>query len=294
MTSVFHPGELAIQRRAGQAGIAEKVGRTIRTTIPDAAARFLAEQPMVVIAATDEAGRPWVTQLTGTPGLVRTLDERTLEIAAVPEAGDPLYPPAGSWRLGLIAIEPERRRRMRANGTVRRIGDRLRMTVEQVYSNCPKYISRRYITSGDVRTPPCGEVRRGAELNARQQAAIAAADAVFVGSTDAAGRADASHRGGNPGFLQVRSPTRLYWPEYRGNSMFMTLGNLAVQPRCGVLIPDWATGGLLQLTGTAEVSWADGPAAAGPAGVEFTVHAVAERTAGPLRWSPPELSPVNP
>ncbi|GGK95427.1 pyridoxamine 5'-phosphate oxidase family protein [Nocardia jinanensis] len=292
--NVFHPGELAVQRRAGQAGIAEKVGRTIRTTIPDAAAHFLAEQPMVVIAAADEAGRPWVTQLAGSPGFVRILDERTLEIGAVPEVGDPLTPPNGPWRLGLIAIEPGRRRRMRANGTVRRIGDRLRMTVEQVYSNCPKYISRRHIVSGAVAPRPWGEVRRGAELNARQRAAAAAADAFFVGSADTAGRADASHRGGAPGFLEVRSPTRLYWPEYRGNSMFMTLGNLAVEPRCGVLIPDWNTGGLLQLTGTAELSWADGPAGPGPAGVEFTVREVAERTVGPLRWSPPELSPVNP
>ncbi|MET8798990.1 pyridoxamine 5'-phosphate oxidase family protein [Nocardia sp. NPDC004568] len=292
--NVFHSGELAVQRRAGQADIAAKVGRTVHTAIPEAAARFLAEQPMVVIAAVDDAGSPWVTQLTGAPGFLRALDARTLEIAALPGRGDPLTPPDHPWRVGLIAVEPDRRRRMRANGTVRRIGDRLHMTVEQVYSNCPKYISRRHIVDVAERTPPEPEVRRGIELDARQQAAIAAADAFFVGSTDTAGRADASHRGGDPGFVEVRAPDRLYWPEYRGNSMFMTLGNLAVEPRCGVLIPDWNTGGLLHLTGTAELSWAAGPAGAGPAGVEFTVRAVAERLAGPLRWSPPELSPVNP
>ncbi|MGW1741850.1 pyridoxamine 5'-phosphate oxidase family protein [Nocardia sp. NPDC001965] len=292
--NVFHAGELAVQRRAGQQGIAEKVGRTVRAAIPDAAARFLAEQPMVVVAAVDGTGRPWVTQLTGAPGFVQVLDERTFEIAAVPDSADPLAAPTGQWKLGLIAIEPDRRRRMRANGTARRIGDRLRVTVEQVYSNCPKYISRRRIVSADLRAGPGAGIRRSVELDARQRAAIARADAVFVGSTDAAGRADASHRGGDPGFLEVRSPTRLYWPEYRGNSMFMTVGNLAVEPRCGVLVPDWDTGGLLQLTGTAELSWVDGPAGSALAGVEFTVHEVAERASGPLRWSPPELSPVNP
>lgn len=288
--NVFHHGELAVQRRAGQADIAAKVGRTVRTAIPEAAARFLAEQPMVVLAAVDDAGRPWVTQLTGAPGFLRALDDHTLEIAAIPRHGDPLTPPDRPWQVGLIAVEPDRRRRMRANGTVRRIGDRLRMTVDQVYSNCPKYISRRHIVAATEQAP--ADVRHGIELDARQRAAIAAADAFFVGSTDAAGRADASHRGGNPGFVEVRAPNRLYWPEYRGNSMFMTLGNLMVEPRCGVLIPDWNTGGLLHLTGTAALSWAAVPG--GPAGVEFTVHAVAERPAGPLRWSPPELSPVNP
>ncbi|MBF6248736.1 pyridoxamine 5'-phosphate oxidase family protein, partial [Nocardia elegans] len=44
----FHPGELAVQRRLGQDGIAAKVGRTIRADIPPVAAEFLAAQPMVV------------------------------------------------------------------------------------------------------------------------------------------------------------------------------------------------------------------------------------------------------
>ena len=39
--------------------------------------------------------------------------------------------------------------------------------------------------------------------------------------------ADASHRGGNPGFVRADSPHELSWPDYSGNSMFLTLGNLA-------------------------------------------------------------------
>ncbi|MFI5718427.1 pyridoxamine 5'-phosphate oxidase family protein [Nocardia sp. NPDC051750] len=292
--SIFHPGELAVQRRAGQEGIAEKVGRTVHATVPEAAARFLAEQPMVVIAGPDRAGRPWVTRLTGPPGFVRVLDNRTIELGSIPGEGDPLASRPESWRIGLIAIQPDRRRRMRANGTARHVGDRLRITVDQVYSNCPKYISRRHIVATVGGTHSDSGIRRGTELDPRQRAAVGAADAFFVGSADEAGRADASHRGGNPGFLEVRSPTRLYWPEYRGNSMFMTLGNLAREPRCGLLIPDWATGGMLQLTGTTGIVWPDRPGVAAPAGVEFTVHAVVEHPAGPLRWSPPELSPVNP
>ncbi|MEU1980257.1 pyridoxamine 5'-phosphate oxidase family protein [Nocardia sp. NPDC019395] len=291
--NVFHRGELTVQGRSGQEIIAEKVGRTIHTTVPDAAAGFLAEQPMIVIAGADRAGRLWVTRLTGPPGFIRVLDSRTLELEAVPGAGDPLAPPSGPWPLGLIAIQPDRRRRMRANGTARLAGRCLRITVDQVYSNCPKYISRRHIVSTPGWTPLGSGVHRGIELNARQRAAVGAADAFFVGSADESGRADASHRGGNPGFLEVRSSTRLYWPEYPGNSMFMTLGNLALEPHCGLLIPDWATGGMLQLTGRAETAW---PAQRGmaPAGVEFTVQEVVEHPSGPLRWTPPELSPVNP
>ncbi|MFE9320614.1 pyridoxamine 5'-phosphate oxidase family protein [Nocardia sp. NPDC052278] len=294
--SHFHSGEVAVQQRMGQAHIADRVGRMIRADIPDIAAGFLAEQPMVVIAAADLDGRMWAGAVVGSPGFVHVVDAETIAIDAFPAVGDPLHGaltrPA---RIGMIALQPERRRRMRVNGFAAPTEAGLRITVDQVYSNCPKYISRRQIESyrPDIDLPA---PRRGTELDARQHALIAAADAFFVATADADGNADASHRGGNPGFLQVLSPTRLRWPDYQGNSMFMTLGNIAVNPRCGVLIPDWTTGGTLQLSGTAELSWAPETFTAGAqCSIDFTITEVIEiHGAGPLRWGPAELSPVNP
>ncbi|WP_378732138.1 pyridoxamine 5'-phosphate oxidase family protein [Nocardia brasiliensis] len=292
----FHLGELAVQQRMGQAQVADRVGRMIRADIPAVAAAFLAEQPMVVIAAADDAGRLWATELVGPPGFVHAIDADTIAVDAQPTAGDPLREaltrPA---RVGMIALQPQRRRRMRVNGAATAVAGGLLIVTDQVYSNCPKYITRRQLESyrPDVEPPPA---QHGTELDARQQAAIAAADAFFVATADTEGNADASHRGGNPGFLQVLSPTRLRWPDYRGNSMFMTLGNIEVNPRCGILVPDWATGGTLQLTGTAELSWAPETFATGAqCSIDFTITEVVERPgAGPLRWGPPELSPVNP
>src|SRR5690606_13422130 len=113
---------------------------------------------------------------------------------------------------------------------------------------------------------------RAEALDARTQTLITAADTFFIGSADTEGNADASHRGGNPGFLQVLSPNRLRWPDYRGNSMFMTLGNISANPRCGLLIPEWDTGATVQLTGSAEIVWDSGPDA--QCAVEFTVAEV--------------------
>lgn len=294
--SHFHAGEAAVQQRMGQAHIADRVGRMIRTDIPDIAAGFLAEQPMVVIAAADLDGRMWAGAVVGSPGFVHVVDAETIAIDAFPAAGDPLHEALTSpARIGMIALQPERRRRMRVNGFAAATEAGLRITVEQVYSNCPKYISRRQIESyrPDIALPA---PRHGTELDARQRALITAADTFFVATADADGNADASHRGGNPGFLQVLSPTRLRWPDYQGNSMFMTLGNIAVNPRCGILIPEWTTGGTLQLTGTAELSWAPETFTAGAqCSIDFTITEVIEiHGAGPLRWGPAELSPVNP
>ncbi|MGY5305225.1 pyridoxamine 5'-phosphate oxidase family protein [Nocardia gipuzkoensis] len=291
----FHDGEVAVQRRMGQAEIAERVGRMIRPDIPSVAAGFLAEQRMVVLAAADAAGRLWASELVGRPGFVRAIDDRTIAVDARPAAADPLHETlTHRSRIGMIALEPQRRRRMRVNGSSAPEGTGLRIVTDQVYSNCPKYISRRDVESY-VPDAWSAAVRRGVELDADQQAAITAADTFFVATADGDGNADASHRGGNPGFLQVVSPTRLRWPDYRGNSMFMTLGNIEVNPRCGILIPDWATGATLQLTGTAELVWEPETFAAGAqCSLDFAVEEVVERPGGALRWGPAELSPVNP
>ena len=293
--NAYHAGELAVQRRMGQAEIAARVGRMIRTEIPAAAAAFLSEQPMIVLAATDDAGRVWASLVTGPAGFVHAEDDQTITVDALPVPGDPLHDVLRrpGRQVGMIAIEPQTRRRMRVNGSVQPTAAGLSIHPDQVYSNCPKYISRRHIDEvADVASPAV--VRRADVLDARTQQIVARADTFFIGSADPEGNADASHRGGNPGFLQVLSPNRLRWPDYRGNSMFMTLGNISANPRCGLLIPDWETGTTLQLTGTAEIVW-DGGVAGSQCSVEFTVDEVIELTdVSPLRWGQAELSPANP
>jgi uncharacterized protein len=295
---IYHAGELAVQRRLGQSAIAERVGRMVDDEIPDAATAFLAEQPMIVLAAADEVGRIWAGLVTGPPGFVHvdTLadDSEQIAVSALPVTGDPLHEVliGKPHRVGMIAVQPQTRRRMRVNGLAVPTLNGLTIQPDQVYSNCPKYISRRHVEGA---TSTAGEhaVRRATTLDARTQQIIAAADTFFIGSADADGNADASHRGGNPGFLQVLSPTKLRWPDYRGNSMFMTLGNIMANPRCGLLIPDWLTGTTLQLTGTAEIIWDSGPGA--QCSVEFTVDELIEVTdVSPLRWGEAELSPANP
>lgn len=297
--TLYHAGEAAVQQRLGQSAIAERVGRMVRAEIPAAAADFLAEQPMAVVSAADDAGRVWAGLITGRPGFLRAEDPRTIMIGALPASGDPLREIlARPHRIGMIAVEPQTRRRMRVNGIADPVdfGSQagLRVHTDQVYSNCPKYISRRNIEQ--VRGEPARPAaRRTAQLDAHTAQVITTADTFFIGSADTDGNADASHRGGNPGFLQVISPTRLRWPDYRGNSMFMTLGNIDVNPQCGLLIPDWRTGSTIQLTGTARIDWERHDAAGAQCSIDFTVSELVELTeASPLRWGAAELSPANP
>src|SRR5690606_11273383 len=127
-----------------------------------------------------------------------------------------------------------------------------------------------------------------------QQARIAAADTLFIGSGYGAGGDrssdgyDASHRGGSRGFVQAASDgTLLRIPDYAGNNYFNTIGNLIRDPRVGLLFVDFATGGLLHVTGRARIDWA--PKACGDPNarrsIEVTVDEVIERpSALTLRW----------
>ena len=64
---------------------------------------------------------------------------------------------------------------------------------------------------------------------------IAAQPFFFLATADAEGRPDCSYKGGAPGFVQVSAPDLLVFPDYDGNGMFKSLGNLTVNPHVGLL-----------------------------------------------------------
>ena len=95
----------------------------------------------------------------------------------------------------------------------------------------------------------------GAGLDAEAEALIRGADTFFIASGNPDGSLDASHRGGEPGFVSILEDGTLEVPDYPGNHMYNTLGNLEVNPRAGLVFLDFTSGRTLQLTGTAEVVW---------------------------------------
>jgi predicted pyridoxine 5'-phosphate oxidase superfamily flavin-nucleotide-binding protein len=293
---MFHQGELAMQRQAGVERVAAQVGRNLHSWIPDEYAVFLRERPFVVTAGQDDGGRVWASLLVGGVGFAQVLDERRLLLAAAPAPGDPLEPPRG--RIGVLAIDFDARARIRVNGPAKRTPDGIVVAVEEAFGNCPKYIQRRLPTAR-LETGPGQGWRDGADLTARQVDLVRAADTFFIASAHAQRGADASHRGGRPGFVEVASGGRsLRFPDYSGNRMFQTLGNLAVDPRAGLLFIDWESGTALQLTGRARVVWDAGEVAARPGAerlVDVEIDAVRERPAAmPARWSLIESSRLNP
>jgi len=301
-TTPWHEGERAVQRRLGFAEHAAARGGNIRDFMPDQHRAFFAQLPFAVLGALDPVGHPWATILIGEPGFLSSPDPRTLHIDAYPQDGDPAASGILSGaRLGLLGIELSTRRRNRMNGRVIDTDvSGFTVMVEQSFGNCPQYIQRR--DYGRRRPPSFPEAEPLAFGDAWAMSLIAAADTAFVASSTPPGTAqsgdgvDVSHRGGRPGFIRAAEDGAFEIPDYRGNRYFNTLGNLLAYPRAGLLIVDFASGDVLQMTGAAEIVW-DGPGlGAAPAAERLwrlkPVRMLRLRGAFPFEFGSPEFSPL--
>jgi uncharacterized protein len=304
--SPFHAGEQALQARAGVRDRIERIGRKhIRDFMPDQHRAFFAELPFLVIGALDNQDRPWASILAGRPGFIGSPDSRTLRINARPNEGEPVSLFVGS-PVGLLGIQLETRRRNRMNGSVVEVDQHgFVVRVDQSFGNCPQYIQARRPVLLEMPSAPQPVRAEGAVLSASAAALVRGADTFFIATASPRARkddpvegVDVSHRGGKPGFVRVteeRGSTVLTSPDFAGNSHFNTFGNLALNPRAGIVFIDFASGDLLSLTGEAEVLW-EGLELATFHGAERLLRfRVAEgiwvRNAVPLRWSAPEQAP---
>ncbi len=199
--------------------------------------------------------------------------------------------------VGLISVDLSSRRRMRLNGKAERRPEGLYVYAEQVYGNCPRYIQAREprAASGSTSAEP-GSTRRAETLTDEQRRLISSSDTFFIATVHPKGGADSSHRGGLPGFVRFLDEDTLAFPDYSGNNMFNTLGNIDANPNTGLLFLNFERGDTLQLSGEACVIW-DPARAAEFAGaqrvVEFRIEEIVENTV-PLRWRFAAYSPFNP
>src|SRR5687767_2102050 len=91
----------------------------------------------------------------------------------------------------------------------------------------------------------------------------------FLATSDAEGRPDCSFKGGAPGFVQVTGPDELAFPDYDGNGMFKSLGNVVANAYVGLLfIALHGSPKRLRVNGTATVG-RDDPLMASAVGAQL-------------------------
>ncbi len=112
-------------------------------------------------------------------------------------------------------------------------------------------------------------------FTADDKAFIESAIYFFIATADPEGRPDCSFKGGAPGFVRITGPSELAFPDYDGNGMFKSLGNLAANPNVGLLfIALHGKPARLRVNGTAQVS-RDDPLLKETAGAQLIVRVAA-------------------
>jgi predicted pyridoxine 5'-phosphate oxidase superfamily flavin-nucleotide-binding protein len=151
-----HPGEIAIQTRAGSRLIGRRIIEHIRDVLGVGFKEFIEAQCLFFLATADDEGRLDCNFRGGPPGFVRVVDDRTLLF--------PDYNGNGSFmslgnlavnpRVGMLFIDFEHQRRVRVNGRAEILDDPdmvsrfpgaeriVSVTVEQAFPNCSRYIPR--------------------------------------------------------------------------------------------------------------------------------------------------------
>jgi hypothetical protein len=119
-------------------------------------------------------------------------------------------------------------RRLQDRFDTRRLADRID----------EKFVQRRTIDDGD-------------------RALIEAADMFFLATADAEGRPQCSYKGGDPGFVRVLDETTIAFPCWDGNGMFLSMGNVLVNPHVGMLFVDFERGRRMRLNGIASIDEED-------------------------------------
>ena len=114
------------------------------------------------------------------------------------------------------------------------------------------------------------------ELTDEQTAFIHDRNMFFLSTVDAQGFPSASYKGGAPGFVRVAHGRSIVFPNYDGNGMFMSLGNIEAKTKVGLLFIDFETPQRMRVRGDARLL-RDGPMLASYPGANLVVEVDIER-----------------
>ena len=257
----FHIGEIEVQELVGERDAAILNGRLYEDSIMVPAHKFLSQLSFLVISSEAEDSSLPISFLFGPPGFLQALDNgKRLAISLASHDNLDIDPALkvlrDGKRIGALAIDLSTRKRLRINGKVTNFtNEQLVIEVDESYPNCPKYIQKRTLEIAEnQQRKSIGEITQGSILTSQIQDLIRKADTFFVSSLNPTGHADASHRGGLPGFINIIDENRLAIPDYAGNSLFNTFGNFKINSQAGIVVWDFEQSAFLHLFGHAELN----------------------------------------
>ncbi|USP79380.1 hypothetical protein yc1106_06654 [Curvularia clavata] len=279
----WHSGERTIQEMLGVSTASRPNPTSLE--FPPAHGARIASNHLLSLGALDDEDRPWTTIWGGKRGFAKRIAKGVLEIRTlVDHQYDPVAQallasttqcesarPVTTQRklMSGLSIDFNSRDRVKVMGRLLtseardhsdNMGEiQLAMAVQESTGNCPKYINKRDV---QIHVPSPHLVSDSLPLPQGAIDLIHKTDLIFISSTNGDSM-DTNHRGGPAGFIRIASNEAiredgsggvvLVYPEYSGNRLYQSLGNLYLNPKIGIAVPDFETSNVLYMTGTAQL-----------------------------------------
>ncbi|KAF2152950.1 oxidoreductase FAD/NAD(P)-binding protein [Myriangium duriaei CBS 260.36] len=328
----FHEGEKMMHEKLR---VPERDNPTMPLLSPQAA-NMLIRAPLLAVGTLDAEGRPWTTLWGGEKGFSRPLGNSIVGIRTpVAATSDPVVEAlvghkadgevvqeTGKGRMvSGLSIDLETRKRVKLAGrmmagaldsnqepdtenTAEAPSSRqgllqLVLKIDESLGNCPKYLNKKEIVPS-LTAPRL--ISDSVPLQDNAVHLIQKSDLFFMSTKHSEFEMDTNHRGGPPGFVRVipsdDGPTQFVYPEYSGNRLYQSLGNMLLDPEAGFCFPDFDTGDCLYVTGTTQILFGQDAANVMPRSnlaVKVTITAARYVSAVlPFRGHGGEASPYNP
>ncbi|KAF1349960.1 oxidoreductase-like protein [Delphinella strobiligena] len=283
------------------------------------AVRTLGFAPLLAIGAVDSEPRPWTTIWGGEPGHSRPLGQSILGIRTpVAALHDPVVESLVGIRPDGEVVKEQGQGRMVSGLTIDFVSRKRVKLYGRMVAGALSTIQLEdceALRDSDAQTEiqlvlrieqslgvrPLFLERSTTSFSSSSFPSSSHPDTFFISSRQAMNDMDTNFRGGPAGFVRVLSSTTsttLVWPEFSGNRLYQTLGNLQDTPLAGLCFPDFATGHVLYMTGVTEIVIGDDAADLLPRSnlvVKLTVTAARFVSQGlPFRGEAGEPSPYNP
>uniref|UniRef100_A0A093VR15 Uncharacterized protein n=1 Tax=Talaromyces marneffei PM1 TaxID=1077442 RepID=A0A093VR15_TALMA len=245
--------------------------------------------PLIGLGALDDDGRPWSTVWGGETGFSSVIDTDIVGMRAVVDRlhdpvvnslfgdakgtnGSTIRTNGQGKMISGVTIDLENRKRVKLYGKVimgtledpedegnlglegKRGHAQLVVKIEESLGNCPKYLHKKHIIPA---IPQPKLISASSQLSPQAIELINKADCFFISSYHQNTDMDTNYRGGPSGFVRIISNQPegavLVYPEYSGNRLYQSLGNLMMNHRAGLIFPDFERGDAVYMTAETEI-----------------------------------------
>jgi len=239
MNTVFHEGEFHIQETMGVRKDSDALASMIRDTLPFIAKGFLQNLKFCVLTLLINENELYSIVVYDEINFIDIRNDSSLIIDLNKKSYLPLsFSNKNDLKIGLLGIDFEQAMRIRINGKAKILNNKIIVSIQEAYANCPKYIKKRIYKQSEKKLL-IQHIIKSQKITKEFSHVISNTETFFLSTYHDKKGADISHKGGDKGFIKVVSPTAIQFIDMPGNNLFNSLGNIYTNTLVNLLFIDF-------------------------------------------------------